>query len=367
VPLAAAFRVCWYFQSTARHDSPMHLTKVSGTLRIVTGLVICSAVIWSGYQRQSPWILPAMALAFTAAYVAGRLWVWRLLLGKEELFRALISTPLTLLVQGILVTILYFIGLGVAALFAPQGAVKAFVFGDLQVPLAVGLFGVVAGLLIDGIERRAAEGARKNDAVAAGEDFRPEISVSSDAIDPARLFTGVHHAHMSFGPGAADGNRTYDPSPNEQSAGSDAKIEAAEKRLGVAFPEELRALYRFQNGGSVRNVCIVKPGVENPSRFEDVILPFLGYEELYPTEVLRTVQEAICDYADPSETEEFPEGCERMIVLAQWYRETLFLDYRTGGMPSVNIADWDDSDWPARLHSWPDFATFFAALRRFNV
>ena len=55
-----------------------------------------------------------------------------------------------------------------------------------------------------------------------------------------------------------------------------------------------------------------------------------------------------------------------MVVLTQYYRETLFLDYRVAGRVSVGFVDFDDKDWPERIITWESFDEFFDSLRRYE-
>lgn len=59
-----------------------------------------------------------------------------------------------------------------------------------------------------------------------------------------------------------------------------------------------------------------------------------------------------------------------MIVLAQWYRETLFLDYDQPGAPRAFYTDFDRYDVNGNRGAiiwWKDFETFFAALRHYEL
>lgn len=121
--------------------------------------------------------------------------------------------------------------------------------------------------------------------------------------------------------------------------------------------------------GRVVPLCVVRPGVVNPRRFDDIITPFSGYSDLLPFESLRTLHDLATDYADPDDPEQadaFPQGGERMIALARWYRETLFLDYRDAPVPRVGFVDFDHEDWSSACRWWPDFESFFVALREFK-
>ena len=78
----------------------------------------------------------------------------------------------------------------------------------------------------------------------------------------------------------------------------------------------------------------------------------------------------MCDYANPeAEAERFPAGCKRMIILARWYEETLYLDYNQLGIsvePALCFTTFEDRRLlPTRC--WTNFAAFFAALRVFKA
>ena len=95
--------------------------------------------------------------------------------------------------------------------------------------------------------------------------------------------------------------------------------------------------------------------------------PFGGNNELWPLQRLKTLYDVICEHADPDDpdyADQFPAGCETMIVLSRWYDQTLFLDYGSGASPVVGYVDFKKSDWMERAIYWPDFETFFGLLRR---
>ena len=196
-----------------------------------------------------------------------------------------------------------------------------------------------------------------------------ELTILPELVTPQSFYDGIFYGHGTYTKATPEvPGGTYDGKPNALSAGTQAKIIEAETRLGVRLPVALRELYFVQNGGSVNSVCVPKPGIAMPHRFDDVIMPFSGYDDLYPTENIRSVHQAISDYADPeAEAERFPENCQRMLILAQWYRETLFLDYRGGPDPKVGFVDLDDDGWAERCVWWADFETFFASLRHYKA
>lgn len=158
------------------------------------------------------------------------------------------------------------------------------------------------------------------------------------------------------------------------------KINHVEKSLNIQFPEKLTQLYLKQNGGPVGGLMI--PKIENPSlQEEDWITPFSGYDDLYTLESVRTVFDSVGDYAYyPENIEMYPKNSERLIILAQWYRHTLFLDYRevghikadtqTSSQPRVGFVDFDCYDdlqkdtWESEAFWWDNFDHFFSLLVR---
>jgi hypothetical protein len=342
----------------------MNMSWPSIALRIFTGLGIVGIVGWTGFSGFSPYVIPVMGMAFTIVFVVGKLASWRRALAGGQIGAAVRGLPITFLIQTILVALIYLVGLGLGALFAPGREIQAFATGDLLWPVIVVLGGSALGLIIFLLEKPT---ARVNSTDNELGDEPADVIVEAAIVTPETFYVGIHYTHGTYTDAAnGEGSREYDGTPNENSAGSEEKILAAEARLKVRLPDALRGLYLVQNGGSVANLCVAKPGVSNPQTFEDVMMPFGGYDDLYPTEMLRTVFDAICDYADPTESEEFPEQSEKLIILAQWYRETLFLDYRAGDVPSVGFADFDDAGWRERQFFWASFDTFWGELRLYR-
>lgn len=78
------------------------------------------------------------------------------------------------------------------------------------------------------------------------------------------------------------------------------------------------------------------------------------------------------DYANEDDLDQFPKGAKHLIILVQWYRETLLLDYRDGGEPCVGFVDFgrvgdrSQEDWRGHAITWPDFDSFFATLYRWK-
>ncbi|WP_353255274.1 hypothetical protein [Hyphomonas sp.] len=103
-----------------------------------------------------------------------------------------------------------------------------------------------------------------------------------------------------------------------------------------------------------------------------MLTPFGRYNELIRAETLRTVWDTVCDHADPNApdaADQFPHGSKAQLMLAQWYRETLFLHDNQPGGPRVGFTDFNRFDAEAnrdRVTWWEDFETFFVALRQYE-
>lgn len=308
------------------------------------------------------WILP-MAFVFVMADVMGK---WKLMFAGKPLGDLGAFVIKALAVQPIVVGIIYLLGRGIGSL---TGAPAWSPFAQGMSAGHIGVYALVmfiAGLILIWAERGKPdmEAIMKEqiDRALAGTVSAPEPGIEAEAVrvTPETLFDGHHYS-----------NAEYDEENDERSLKdsafvSEAEIVAKEAELGVRLPEALRALYLMQNGGSIRGVYA--GDVTMP--LEDDVTPFSGYEDMNPLGSLRSLHESINDYAYDDQLEMFPNGAKRMIVLAQWYRETLFLDYREGDVPRVGFYDFDlsedlqDDAWEEDAVFWPDFDAFFAQLYR---
>lgn len=101
---------------------------------------------------------------------------------------------------------------------------------------------------------------------------------------------------------------------------SDDDISATETRLGMKLPEALRAIYRQQNGGYVRALCILPKDKAPPLGSEEIFQPFAGYDDLHAYTELKTLAKSFLDFADRDDTEYaylFKSGTDNMVLLAQ--------------------------------------------------
>ncbi len=351
----------------------MGVSKVSVVWRIALGGGLVVYALAMGFVQRSPWILPFLGIGFTAAYLFGQMRTWRQARNTGKLKRYCLQLPADFAVQLMLVSVLYLIGFGFSALVSGGVDVAPFAPGDAIWPLAVGAVGSILGLYIDRLEGHPSSYFPQwatdmgvdadDDAPAADLRLLPEpVTVSSFFSAPVETVPAAEVEAAAW----ADAHSAMTRGLSEDD------ITRAEARLGRALPDLLISLYRYQNGGSVAGLCIPLPKHPEPTRYNHVIMPFGGYNDLIPAESLRTVWETVCDYADPDSPEDagqFPSGAKGMIVLAQWYRETLFLDYNQPGAPRVGFTDFDRFKLDGSRDDvlwWADFETFFAALRHYE-
>ncbi len=340
--------------------------KLNTIVRIAAGAFLVAAALGAGLLARSPWIIVPLGLVFTVAMILGRSAGWARALKTRSTARIAAEALASFTVQLALVSMFYLMGRGVAALFGREGAsFESWDWMYVAVVAAVGIgLGAVAVRRENGADHYPT--FAENDATTTESEnntVRAEIRILPDRVTHQTLFAGIHYTHGRTEAGV------YDGTPNEKSAGSDEKIAAAEARLGVTLPEGLRALYRVQNGGAVKDICAPKPGIAEPRLYDHIIHPFAGYEDLYPLEMLRTVFDSTTDFADPDDPDQadrFPEGCKQLVILAQWYRVTLFLDYTEGNPPTVGFVDFDIDDWRGAVVRWDDFDAFVASLRRYK-
>ena len=164
-------------------------------------------------------------------------------------------------------------------------------------------------------------------------------------------------------------------------AKAEAAIGAAEARLGVKLPETLKALYRRRNGG-MTDYFLATDSPDAPLEFEGdeavreaddlwrTVLPGFDLAALERLESLGAIGDGI-DLGSEEESwrAALPE-IDRLIALSNHGSDLwLCLDYaEAASEPSVVLFDATAPDRPGRItFRRPDFARFFAGLRRHGV
>lgn len=332
----------------------MGASTLSAALRITLGLALVAFALGAGILQRSPAILPFMGAGFTAAYLFGQLRLWRVARERGALKQYWQQLPADFTLQLVLVAVLYLVGFGLSALFSGGVSLQRFGPGDAIWPLAVGAAASIMGLYVDRLEGKPSSFVPSW--LTPGGDEADDLMVDQLRVLPGRV--SVESFYMSH-------------LPDPPAGLSEDEITCAEARIGRALPDTLIDLYHRQNGGQVASLCIPLPGIEEPRSYGDVLAPFSGLGELVPAGSLRTLKETVRDYADQGHPGDdiAPQGAGAMIVLAQWRRETLFLDYNRPGAPRVGFADFaatgPDGE-PNEITWWADFEVFFAALRHYE-
>ena len=285
-------------------------------LRLSAGLILLLSALIAGALARSIWLILPLTLIFTLAYMLGRWQAWRHAIAAETISRVLSQLFATCLIQAVLVAILYLIGRGAGAVLGRTQATPLVGF-DIFYCAVVAVLGLGLGAIV--AMREPIRRSQKEEVAPVSSDA---IEILPEPVTPQHFYRGIHYSHGSYtGP-----NHSF-VGNSELSAGSDAKIDAAESRLKLRLPERLKALYRLQNGGAVHKLCTLKAGVSQPQMFADLILPFTGYEDLLPTESLRTLLDAVTEFSAgnaDSDVGLLPAGSAHMVMLAQYYRYALF-------------------------------------------
>ncbi|MFF8798741.1 MULTISPECIES: SMI1/KNR4 family protein [unclassified Methylobacterium] len=165
-------------------------------------------------------------------------------------------------------------------------------------------------------------------------------------------------------------------------AGAEAAIGAAEARLGVRLPEALKALYRRRNGGAT-DFFLATDSPDAPLEFEGdaalreaddlwrTVLPGFDLAALERLESLGAIGDGIDFGSEEASWRAALHGIDRLIALSNHGSDFwLCLDYADAASePSVVLFDAVSPDGgPGRItFRRPDFAGFFAGLRRHGV
>jgi len=331
----------------------------------VTGLVLIGAVVAAGWMQRSLWSVPLLACVFSVLYIYGKQPQWKKLISEKPVM-VVPSFLSTYAAQTIMCGVFYLIGYGAKSVFGEVGERAPISTFDYQ--LAGGLLaaGLVLGTIVNQFTKRIfadlssildetrtqLDDAQASLAAFTGAPEREhDITLTGSPVTPDSLISGRHFSHA-----AGDPDPDTPGANNELAAGSDAKIAETEARLGRELPESLRAIYRMHNGGSINDVCIPNDDAHgNELSYDDVLMPFSGYNDLLPLERIETAWELFTHFGDPEDKENYDQffrsGTQNMLVLAMSYQETLFLDYNEPGNPRVGFVDFDHENWEDQVIS----------------
>ncbi|MFK7753447.1 MAG: SMI1/KNR4 family protein [Sedimentitalea sp.] len=345
-------------------------------LRITFAIALLWVCAWFGFAFRSPWVIPFLGLAFSVLYVCGKWYVWRNLWAQGGYWAWAKALPLTVVTQFALAGLIYSLGLGIGRLFANQPLAQSVSSSDLLRIAVLTAVGIAVSMIIDRLEggRGPLEqysDALQNQVQEAAKNPKPDkrekgadFVVLEESITPQTLLSSYRgsqdYSNTALTRITAHSGRKPDRVPF---AANDLAISETEMRTGFKLPNTLKQIYKLKDGGSTHNIRIAK--VSNPSAtYDDWESAFGGYDDLHSLKSLRTVHESILDFASEDETDAFPEGAKRMLILAQYYQQTTFLDYRNSGEPRVGIADFDQDNWEEKGLWFDGFDAFFAKLAR---
>ncbi|MGH1467517.1 MAG: SMI1/KNR4 family protein [Bdellovibrionales bacterium] len=332
-------------------------------------LLLCAGSL--GFRHRNFMIIFPLGLAFTVLYIGGKWHLWRAILNSRKQTVIIKNLCITLPIQIFLAGLVYLIGLGLGRIFTTHSFVTSVTKEDLLLILILVSVGLIVLVFVNWLEGgvgpiayqlnqdRGAHSPEKSDPY----DFK----VLSEPVTKNNLFSSYRGSQDYTFTALTRAVETNDDKPKrEPFSATETMIASTEERLGFVLPEGLKELYRFKNGGYVPNIFV--PKVADPAPLHDHWEnAFGGYENLYSLKSLRTVYDSILDFAYEDDTEAFPEGSEKLLILAQWYQQTTFLDYRYEGEPKVGIADFDDENWEDHALWFKNFDEFFLEFKRIDL
>lgn len=355
------------------------MAVLPGILRVFLALWLLLGAMWFGANGHGPWTIFGLAAVFTVAFGIGRWRAWIHSWQNGKMARAFAGQLGTYAAQSVLCALLFLAGRGIGSFAGGSAAVNLEV-DTLSRLVWWGVIAILPGLLLIFLEMRSGVVSglpsqpdpmpeEQADNVTAYETVQtPSVPVTQETFFRQHNYRNVERSGTY---GQPDYVRRVIP---EKAFLTEAQIDAEEAQLGMTLPPLLRALYLRQNGGSGMSLYAQATMVHH--NVEDGwIEVFSGYDDMERLTDMRSLKSAISDYAYfEDEPERFPGGSENMFILAQWYRETLFLDYRGAkdGAPRVGFCDFDavpvddlrDPAWEEHAAWWVDFETFFNSLRR---
>jgi hypothetical protein len=267
----------------------------------------------------------------------------------------------------VLVSLLFFAGAGVGAFWGPSSLPTETTTFFLLFSLFTFTLGITIALGEHFGPGDPLQIAAKNIEAATQTIYTPQTKSSP----PMRTVPHITWNRVNIDETFFQGEH-YSQDENSQPV-TDETLSAKETELGVKLPETLKRLYKIQNGGSSMDLWV--PCERDHFQAEaGHINVFPGYDDMLPLEHIHTLKDNFENWADfEDESEEFPVDSHKMIVLAQYYRATLFLDARGPGEPKVGFTDFDNTPQPTSSGAWENheetfwwdnFDAFFSDLRR---
>ena len=352
------------------------MNKWTMTLRLIIGAGHIILPFLFGLLASSPWIILPMGVVFAIGYIGGKWHQWSKHIQSTAPLKLCLDIALTWIVQLIVVSLFFFLGLGIGRLFGLGPIAENITSLDLTILSGFAVLSFTAllfiikgeggnpyGNILSELSKYDTDNQTKDHDV--DELIMSDKKITIENFFRSRHFSVADHSNKALTQWPAeDGKKVI----REPVAATETMIAETEQRLGFKLPETLRKLYKIRNGGSLPTYFV--PAKENPeSTYDDWIDAFNGYNDLKPLNqlfVLITNYEEHFDpeYDDEADKEDWYPGADKLVVLAQMYGSTTLLDYNNNQEePGILLLDLDNSPEERIRKSYKNFDTFFADLR----
>ncbi len=340
-------------------------------LRLFIGMVIVLFPVLMGWFFRSPIIILILGVIYTPLYVLGKAGAWETLKRPSSLAEVLKASPVIFVIQSLLVSIFYLVGAGLGAIFTDRAVIWSVESYDLA--WIGGVFTVLLPIiiLIAYKERFSPEKSEEDFQLFSEEQEDADFKVLTRDITPETFYRSWHFSRKDY-TGIAlitlvghDGNKPV-RAPKQA---SETMIAQAEARLGVRFPETLRALYKLQDGGDLPSYYVPKHMNAKPVYDEWITAFACDYDDLRPLSQLETLYDLYMEDFDPEsdppeEKKNWLPRCEKLVILTIRTGYGTALDYREGLQPGVLL--FDLSAVEPELKHFESFDAFLKACREID-
>ncbi|MFS4437438.1 SMI1/KNR4 family protein [Paracoccaceae bacterium GXU_MW_L88] len=340
----------------------------SKILRSIMGVCVILLPILFGWFFRNPWVIPILGAAYVPLYILGKMGAWTFLTGPDAVSRLIKAVPGTFVIQCLLAGFFYLIGAGLGSIFGTREMAPSLETQDVLTIAGFALIMIPLSFWIAYNEQGFFSSVIGGSDVSSKDDAKVDFDVLPQAITTENFFSGWHYSRMNYTQTALKDivDHKGEKPKRAPKRASEAMIAAAEDRLGVRFPETLRALYKMQDGGSLPTYFVPKYE-DAPHTNENWVTAFAhDYDELVPLAYLRTLHTSYMEYFnpeydDPSLKDDWLPDSEKLVVIAAGTGYGTALDYRGGSEPGVVLFDHNGDD--LELLHFDSFDVFMAALR----